>query len=199
MGEAERRGATRKAGPRVLTYCMDSADPDISQPILVNCPGCAGPPVVSGPGAAVTGEFVPGEADLLDPAPLPHGWYTVKAASCLAYVQQLNPADACAADPLRGGEPLFPGEEMTIFVDSLSHDSILAVVFCPDLEPPEAVSPPATAPPAVPTVDFPVPCNAPCFCVVTVNRRDTILSAAATGDDANAIAPEPSPAGSCSP
>lgn len=196
--EACRRGCTRKFGPRVLTYCLTSDDPDLPQSILINCPSC-GDEFVSGATGFVTGERAPGSDEPAAPRPLVHGWYSLRT-TCLVYVQQLNPSQACDADPIDEGTPVFSGEEFTFFVDTDCHDGVIAVVFCPNrcpVEPcPGEVTPPGggTAPPETPVE---IPCNAPCFCRVTVNRLDTILPMAITKNNADMMAPEPSPAGAC--
>lgn len=155
---ADVRSKVRKIGPRALTFC---ATPDAEGVLLVNCPGCDAFTSENGLVRQACGsEFEAG--------PLVTGWYRA-VTNCAVYIQQLNPDDACDADPLNCGIPLNPGEAFEFYVDLSCVDGIIAVFFCPasDLTqcPPQCICTPSD-----------------CTCFVAINRIDTILPMEATGD-----------------
>lgn len=170
VSPADVRGKVRKLGPRALTFCANPVTAEGSV-LLVNCPEC---PAFESEDGVILGECageppVPGSGTLLVA-----GWYRA-VTNCPVWIQQLNPANACSADPLNCGNPLNPGESFEFYVDLSCVDGVIAVLFCaPSLIacPPQCICTPA---------------DCPCF--VTINRIDTVLTMAQTGDNFSAGSP----------
>jgi hypothetical protein len=149
---SEYRGSVSKGGPRVLTFV-----PTTIGQILANCPACTPRWSLS----TVLGEDF---ADTNDPGlggqPLALGWYEIQTEVDL-YWQQVNPSVACSVIPYRSGLFLPAGSCSIFYVSAPDRDGIIVLDFC-------SVTPSPTS------------CGGAPSGLARVNRRDTILSMAAS-------------------
>lgn len=93
---------------------------------------------------------------------LVNGWYRLQASSDVnLWVAQVNPDQVSGGDPKIIGTYLLSGDTLCFFVDGAARDGVLLVSAC-----------------SLPTAQ----CNASDLPILIVNRWDTILPMAQTGD-----------------
>lgn len=139
--------------------------------IMTNCTKCGNPA-----GSEVRGEDgTVATADLLV-----HSWHIIETDVDIFW-DQLNPRDACTANPVKFGARLRAGQCTAFFVDHSLMDGVIAIQFCIGQTLPALCSADPTRPEGL----------------VRVIRKDSILLPSITLDNISVMAPTGAPNGTC--